>query len=171
MPSQYFITIRLDPHYQRFLRSRYKCKLEIFEFTARNYFNILLRESVITKPPDFIEKEVNDYSFKIALPNFRKKNVKYYKYLTKNEEAKLVREIKQEYQDDIIRRFSELHKCPLMGKNGSIIILNLKQTTLRIIDEFGFDLEYKDSFDRIYKLLLRFLKRERIQMYDPNKIT
>jgi hypothetical protein len=46
MASQYFIAIKLDPHFQRFLRSHFSCESEIFEFPARHRV-ITLREHFV----------------------------------------------------------------------------------------------------------------------------
>jgi len=67
MASQYYIVINLDPHIQQFLRSYFKCETEIFKFPPRHYFNFLLEDFVITKPPLQIEQKTDKQLFKIFL--------------------------------------------------------------------------------------------------------
>jgi len=38
--------------------------------------------------------------------------------------------------------------------------MDRQQCTVVLIDEFGFDSESKDSFDRLYKLFTRYKKKE-----------
>ncbi|MEI6143165.1 MAG: hypothetical protein WCP85_28065 [Mariniphaga sp.] len=87
MPSQYYITINLDPHYQRFLRSQFLCESEVFEFPARHRFNTMLEHFVITKPHGYVVPEEEPSQFKIALPNFENKNPAHFRYLSSVKEA------------------------------------------------------------------------------------
>jgi hypothetical protein len=51
-------------------------------------------------------------------------------------------------------------KRPEKREDGNMITLDRQQCTLVLIDEFGFDANDRDSFDRLYKLFTRYKKKE-----------
>lgn len=165
MASKHFVTIKLDPHYQRFLRTQFGCEEEIFEFPARHKFNSMLEHFVVTRPPGFIEPEKDEYMFKIALPNFEYKNEAHFRYLSKVKEIVFKSKIKQYYDWIIEEKIMDLMKNLGSTPDNDSISLNRNECTLVLIDEFGFDSGDKDSFDRLYKLFTRYKKKERIRRF------
>ena len=160
MASQYYVSITLDPHYQRFLRSQFLCESEVFEFPSRHRFNTMLEHFVITKPHGYVAPEEETSLFKIALPNFEYKNPAHFRYLSSVKEAVFKSKIKEFYDWIIQERISKLMKRPEKREDGNMITLDRQQCTLVLIDEFGFDANDRDSFDRLYKLFTRYKKKE-----------
>jgi hypothetical protein len=161
MASQYYITIYLDPHYQRFLRSQFSCEKEIFEFPARHFFNTMIEHFVTTRPKDYSEPEKSEFLFKIALPNFEYKNEAHFRYLTCVKETILKSKIK-EYYDWIIKdKIEAMLKHPGSLPDKYTVKLNRNECTQILIDEYGFDNAQHDSFDRLYKLFTRYKQKER----------
>lgn len=160
MASQYYVTIRLDRHYQQFLRSHFNCTAEIFEFPCRHQFNTMLEHFVVTRPHGYVEPSPDPCLFKIALPNFEYKNSAHFRYLTCVKEGIFKSKIKEYYDWIIQERISKLMKRTESKEDGSLIVLDRKQCTMILIDEFGFDEGNSDSFDRLYKLYTRFKKNE-----------
>lgn len=160
MASKYFVIIKLDLHYQRFLRSQFKCESEIFEFPLRHQFNTMLEHFVIKKPGNYIEPNDDKEYFKIALPYFEWKNSAFFRYLSKSMEDLFRSKIKDFYDWIIQARISELMRKPFVGDDGVVITLNRKQCTLVLIEEYGFDAENGDSYERLYKLFTRYKKNE-----------
>jgi len=169
MPSNYHVTIKLDPHYQQFLRSYFACESEIFEFPARHYFNTVLEHFVVTKRNNHVETETNECSFKILLPNFERKNPAFFHYLTEVKEGVFRAKIKEYYDWIIQDRISKLMSQKEKMSDGRVIGLDRQQCTLVLIDEFGFNMEDKDSFDRLYKLYSRFRQKERNRRFVVKK--
>ena len=62
------ITICLDRHYQRFLRAKFKCRKETFEFPQRHKFNTILEHFVTEAPDNYEDVDYGERSFKILLP-------------------------------------------------------------------------------------------------------
>ncbi len=160
MASLYYVTIKLDPHYQRFLRSHFTCEKEVFEFPARHRFNAILEHFVVTRPCGYVEPEPGPCLFKIALPNFEYKNEAHFRYLTHVKETILKAKIKEYYDWIIQERISKLMKQPEKREDSVLITLDRQQCTLILIEEYGFDSCDSDSVDRLYKLFTRYKKKE-----------
>ena len=169
MASNYYLTMRLEPHYQRFLRSQFMCESEIFEFPPRHYFNTVLEHFVVTKRNSYKEHPNDEYAFKIMLPNFERKNPAFFHYLTEVKEGIFKAKIKDFYDWIIQDRISKLMSQKEKLEDGRVLTLDRQQCTLVLIDEFGFDAEEKDSFDRLYKLYTRFKQRERNRRFVVKK--
>lgn len=161
MVSKYYVTIKLDPHYQRFLRTQFSCEEEIFEFPARHFFNSMLEHFVVTRPCGYVEPEKDCNLFKIALPNFEYKNPVHFRFMTHVKETVFKSKIKEYYDWIIQDKIEQLIKHPSSATDGVPITLNRNQCTLVLIDEYGFDTGDNDSFDRLYKLFTRYKKKER----------
>jgi hypothetical protein len=164
--------IRLEPHYQLFLRSQFRCEAEVFEFPPRHRFNTILEHLVVTRVDGQIrdnrskESEEDDkYLFKIALPDMRWKNPTHFRYFSKNMEEIFCQKIKEYYDFVIIERISYLMRNPQKDQYGNTEIFDRQQCTTILIKEFKFDAEEGDSFDRLYKLFTRYKRRERDRRY------
>jgi hypothetical protein len=169
MVSKYYVTIRLDPHYQRFLRSQFACEEEIFEFPPRHFFNSILEHFVVTRPSGYTDPEPGPHLFKIALPNFEYKNPVHFRYLSKVKETIFKAKIKEYYDWIIQDRISKLLRIPVCGPDSVPINLDRQQCTMVLIDEFGFDTGDSDSFDRLYKLYTRHKRKEVNRRYCSKK--
>ncbi len=170
MASPYFVSIKLEPHYQRFLRSHFKCESEIFEFPQRHQFNTMLEHFVTTRPYGNIDHEPNEWLFKIAIPYFEYKNAAHFRYLTNAKEAIFKAKIKEFYDWIIQERIRELMRNTSKKEPGATALtLNRQQCTMILIDEYGFDSCNNDSFERLYKLFTRNRKSELDKRYRLDK--
>lgn len=166
MPSPYWVMIRLEPHYQRFLRSQFRCEAEVFEFPPRHVFNTMLEHMVVTRidgqVPDPGDKK--EELFKIAIPEMNWKNPAHFRYLSKTKEIILRKKIKDYYDFVIGERIATLMKIEKM-ENGHVKY-DRQECTQQIIDEYKFDMDGDtDSFDRLYKLFTRYKQKEKNRRY------
>jgi hypothetical protein len=170
MPSQFYVTIKLEPHYQQFLRSYFDCDSEIFEFPLRNYFNGLLEEWLTTKRLGQVYTEENDWTFKILLPYFSHKNPTFFRYFAEPHEVLFKREIKRFYDRAILGKMHELllHRDTTIA--GNIQRLDRIAVTNAVIAFFGFDKMEQDSFERLYKLYYRYHNNERSDLHRQRKL-
>lgn len=83
MASNVYVTFRLDPFYQTFLRAYFDQYELLFEFPKRNEFNILLEFLVMKQPATQKKMEYGDESFNVRLQNMEYKNVVVYNYISK----------------------------------------------------------------------------------------
>ena len=161
MASQYYLKIRLDPHYQRFLRTHFDCETEVFEFPSRHRFNTILEFLVITRPRDYQEPENDNWLFRIALPNFERKNAAHFRYLSKEKEAIFKAKIKAYYDDIILDEIRNLLRRPDKTEDGNKLFFDRQECTQILIEEFKFNKDDYDAFDRLYKLYTRYKRTER----------
>ncbi|HZK94473.1 MAG TPA: hypothetical protein VFC67_09715 [Prolixibacteraceae bacterium] len=169
MASEHYLTIRLDPHYQQFLRKHFNCPEEIFEFPARSYFNNMIEALAVTKKLAFHIPETDPWAFKIYLPNFSYKNAAFFRYLTEVQMGVFKGEIKYYYDRIIQRRITDLMETKEDTTLGGLMKLGRKQCTLLLIDEYGFDEKDRNSFDRIYKSYIRWDNNQRAHIYQLEK--
>ena len=169
MSSEYHLTIRLDPHYQQFLRKHFNCMGEVFEFPARSYFNNMIEALAVTKNMAFIIPENDPWAFKIYIPNFNYKNASFFRYLTEVQMGVFKSEIKYYYDRVIQRRISDLMETREDTVAGGMMKLGRKQCTILLIDEYGFDENDRSSFDRIYKSYIRWDNNQRAHLYQLDK--
>jgi hypothetical protein len=171
MASQYFVTIKLDPHYQQFLRSHFMCDVEIFEFPARNMFNKLIEWAVVPKRKAQIEHGEGVCSFKIALPCFKTKNPAFFRYFTEIGESVFVNEIKDYYNYVIQKKIKELLTITEKQEDGTTRKLDRQACTWLLIQEYGFNKGDKDAFERLYKFYTRYDQNVRFQKFWNKKKT
>lgn len=160
MVSKYYIAIKLDVHYQLFFRHQFQCTKEIFEFPARHKFNTMLEHFLISMPEGYEERDYGEDTFKIAIPQMEYKNANTYRYLSQVKEVVYRQKLKEYYNWIIEERIKQLMKCPEKLEDGSMIKLDRQQCTLILIDEYGFNEDNKDSFDRLYKFITRYKRNE-----------
>lgn len=160
MVSKYYVCIKLDVHYQRFLRHQFNCDKEIFEFPARHKFNTMLEHFLTSIPEGYEEPECEEDLFKIAIPAMEFKNAATYRYLSLTKEVIYRQKLKEYYNWIIEDRIRQLRRTPDRPEDGSMVRLDRQQCTLILIDEYGFDNDNKDSFDRLYKLITRYNRKE-----------
>ena len=159
MASKHHFTIRLDPHYQQFLRAHFKCEEEVFEFPPRHFFNTQIEHFVSTRASNWVDRQEDDWTFKIAVPNMAYKNPSHFKYMTAVKEGIFKAKIKEFYDWIILDHIKELMRgqkvsgCPAEK-------LDRQQCTLVVIEEFGFNTDTGDAFDRLYKLFTRHKRTE-----------
>lgn len=162
MVSSYYVTIRLDRHYQQFLRHQFRCDNAIFEFPAKHKFNVMLEHYVMEAPADYEDPDWGEETFKIALPNFEFKNVSKFRYLSKFREDLFKQKIKG-YHDWLIEEF--IRKAMKDNKRDDMFPKDRQGCTIYLIQEFGLSDENKDSYDRIYRAITRVNQREYTRRY------
>jgi hypothetical protein len=169
MVSKYYVTIKLDVHYQLFLRHQFQCDKDIFEFPPRHKFNTMLEHFLGANATDVSDTDYGDDSFRIAIPQMEYKNAANYRYLSQIKEVIYRQKLKEYYNWIIEDRIRQLMKCPDKMEDGSMIKLDRQQCTLILIDEYGFDNASQDAFDRLYKLITRYNRKEINRRYFQNR--
>jgi hypothetical protein len=169
MASQYFVTIKLDPHYQQFLRSHFACDSAIFEFPAKHYFNGILEELLGLRREGHVEGAEDERTFKILLPNFARKNPAFFRYLSETRESVLKGEIKKYYDRAVTKKLHELLSHKEVSLTNKAQRMDRIKCTMLLIDEYGFNDGDKDSFDRLYKLYTRYTSNERVEEFRLKK--
>lgn len=169
MVSKYYITIKLDLHYQLFLRHQFQCKKDIFEFPPRHKFNVMLEHFLSSMPEGTTAPDYGESGFKIAIPNMEYKNASTYCYLSQVKEVVYRQKLKEYYNWIIEERIRQLMRCTDKTEDGSMIKLDRQQCTMVLIDEYGFDNDKQDAFDRLYKLITRYNRKEINRRYLSKK--
>jgi hypothetical protein len=169
MVSRYYACIKLDVHYQRFLRHQFGCENEVFEFPNRHKFNTMLEHFVTALPEGYEEPDYGAETFKIAIPFMEYKNVASYRHLSCVKETIFKQKIREFYNWVIEDRIKSLMKNTEKTEDGGMIRLDRQECTLLLIDEYDFDRGNCDSFDRLYKFITRYKKNEINRRYFSKK--
>ncbi len=82
MASNVYVTFKLDPFYQTFVRAYYDQFDLLFEFPKKDEFNILLDFLVMKQPGTPKSIDYGEHSFHVRLPNMEYKNVLVYNYIS-----------------------------------------------------------------------------------------
>jgi hypothetical protein len=161
------IVINLDKHYQRFLRKQFNCYNDIFEFPNKHKFNTILEFFVSNAPDDFTDPDWGENSFKILLPSLEYENDNL-RYLSVVKEKAFKSKIREYYEWIIIDRVKKMMALYRKDKDGIAFKFDREQATIELIDEYGFDQGDCDSFDRLYKLVTRYNRKEIARRYYEN---
>lgn len=162
MASPILVTLKLDPFYQRFLRSYYNCEEPVMEFPCREDFNILLAHLVGKTPKiksgeKLEKKDFGEYTFIVALPYIEHKDVFYYNHFS---ERSL-----QIFQTKVYDFFKMIFHGDL---NHSVHNLGIpKNDAIRLFME-KYNLLVDDE-DRIKKGYYRYEKRLLTEFYRWNQ--
>ena len=82
MASNVFVTFKVDPFYQVFLRSYFKQNEILFEFPRGTDFNILLGFLLMKQPGTPKKYDYGDESLQVLLQYMKHKNVLVYNYIS-----------------------------------------------------------------------------------------
>jgi hypothetical protein len=168
MASNYYVCIKLNVHYQQFLRQHFQCEKEVFEFPNKHKFNTLLEHLVSHVPEGWVEPESSRELFKIALPELNYKHPYLYHYLSYVKETILKQKIRQYYDFIIEEKIKQLMKAD-KTEDGGVLRLNRQECTEFLIEEYEFDQSATDAFDRLYKFITRYRKNEINRKYYHKK--
>lgn len=156
MASGYFVTIKLEPFYQQFLRQQFSQHDIVFTFPAKH--DLVKRlEAFLTKAPDnYKPAPRTEATFMISLPYMEHKSVAVYNYISA-EKNRLFNSRVREYfhlvfHDHIIR----------YRKEG----FYRKEIISIFLDDFKIEPKYSD---RIEKEFNRYLKKEKNRRYNKKK--
>jgi len=130
----------------------------------------MLELMVVQKRWGDIVPDTDEWAFKIMLPVFNKKNPAFFRYLSEVKESLFKSNIKKYYDIVITARIAELMAVKVHAPGGQIVKYNRKECTLALIDEYGFNKDNQESFDRLYKLYTRYLQNERWDTYQIKKL-
>lgn len=151
----------MDVHYQRFLRRQFKSYGDLFEFPQRHQFNVMLDLFVAVAPEGYEEPDYGENTFRILLPATEYGDMKR-NWLSETRERIFKQKVRDYYEWIVTEQIGRLMK----GSRGNDpVSLNRKECTLALIDEYGFDDGDSDSYDRLYKLVSRYNKREMERRY------
>lgn len=161
MASPILVTLRIDPFYQRFLRAYFNCIGPVMEFPPKSDFNLLLT-FLANKPTskqiknNLKPRDFGEYSFKVALPYIKHKDVFYYNYFSERS--------MQIFQRRIYLFFQLIFHCE-MDEGIHNLGLSKKNAIQQFIERY--DLLVDDE-DRIVKAYFRYEERLRKGYYRWN---
>lgn len=158
MASDYTTTIRLDPFFQRFLRTQFEQKDDaVFVFPPRHDFNNLLSFLVQPVPSDYKTPDYKDWTFRILLPNMEHKNVQVYNYLSKKA---------QQTFSNKVRRYMNRMFHDELGEAVCRYGLTRIEAIDHLTDTFGF---LPEDQDRLLKEYQRWRKAENMRRFRKKK--
>lgn len=152
MASEYFVTIKLEPFYQHFLRQHFSQHDTLFAFPPKH--DLLKRlQAFLTKTPDnYKPLSQNETTFSISLPFMEHKNVAVYNCITA-EKNNLFASRVREYFHLVFHDYISRYRKEGFYRNEIISIF---------MDDFK--IEPKHS-DRIEKEFNRYLQKERFRRF------
>jgi hypothetical protein len=152
MASDYTTTIKLDPFFQRFLRTQFEQERDdVFVFPARHDFNALLAFLVQPVPSDYKTPDFGKWTFRVALPYMEYKNVNVYNYLSKKAQ--------QTFSNKVRRYMNRLFHDEL-GEAVCRYGLTRTEALDHLVDTFGF---LPEDYDRLLKEYQRWRKAENMR--------
>jgi len=159
MSSGRFITIKLEPYYQEFLRSQFNQNENVFSFPRGHDLLMRLEFFLAIPPPDYIPEPtpLNDPKiFRIAVPFMEHKHVDTYTYLS------------QSSHDAFVSRIKNYYKIVIHDIISKSIRKGFKKT--EIIEKLMEDFQLSDfGNDRIKKSYKRYLDTERTRRFRMKK--
>ena len=122
-----YATIKLSPFYQEFLRGHFNNNNIIFKFPAGHDLRLRFEMLLTTCPDNYKGKNFGKHTFRIEVPNMKHKTYWSYNYITKNNNAILITQIKNYCKMIFREKMNELRKAGFQKKECiSIIIEELK---------------------------------------------
>jgi len=157
MPSEYTVTLSMEPFLQRFLCFQFgRVMGSDFAFPNRHDFNRLLEFMLMPCPNDYKPRNYGENQFRIVIPMMQHKNVATFNYLS---------ETRQGVFCNKVRRYMYM----LFHEQLTEAILQQGYTRIEAIDhlreESGFT---PDDYDRLVKEYQRWTKKEYNRRYNNN---
>jgi hypothetical protein len=147
-----FITVKLDPFYQEFLRGQFNWYDPVFTFPKGH--DLLKRlEYYLTVPPkDFKLDDFGEETFRIEIPRMEHKDPDCYTFLSEQKNKLFANAVRDYYR---VIFHAEIGKAIKDGIPKSDMIFCL-------MDDYNISRDYED---RIIKDFDRYLKSERLRRY------
>lgn len=149
MASEYSVTIRMEPFFQRFLCAQFdQERNDVFVFPARHDFNKLLSFLVQPVPADYKPLDYGEWTFRILLPHMEHKNVAVYNYLSQKGQRTFMNRVRG-YMNMLFH--DEMSKAVFGHGMTRIEVVD------HLADSFGFT---TDDYDRLLKEFHRWRNAE-----------
>lgn len=153
MSSGRYVTIKLDPYYQVFLRAHFNQYEQVFSFPKSHDLLIRLEYYLSPVPKDFIpQPDTNAENFRIAIPYMEHKNPDYYNYLSEKAQSLFVSRIRKYYNIIIHEEISEARRKGF--RKNEIVLKIMEDFTLTNFSE-----------DRMKRDYTRYLTAERFRRF------
>lgn len=153
MSSQIYVTLKLDPFYQAFLRARFQVPPgEPFRFSKGHDLSLFFQAMLRPLPADYREPDFGQNAFVVEIPWMEHKNPLTYRYVSPERNVMFCGRVMRYWKmvaHDII------YQARKMGMEKKEIIFFL-------LEELEIPLQYSDRVERDYS---RYLAEERTRQF------
>jgi len=138
-----YVTIKLDPFLQQFLRGYFECEEVVFSFprqSRKNWLPIAFKAALWFPPENYKPQTFGDYTFRIEIPEMNDKDPASHNYISERANTEFTRSVIMFYSGVIYSFFDEMKSANYGAK--SIVAL--------FVDRYGIDIRYEDRIARDY---------------------
>lgn len=138
-----YVTIRLDPFLQQFLRGYFECDEVVFSFPRQSgkcWLPIALKAALWYPPRDYKPLSFGEETFRIEIPEMKDKDPDYHNYISHRANSEFSRAVRLFYNSVAYSFFDEA-KCARYGPKAIISMF---------IDRFSIDTIFEDRVARDY---------------------
>lgn len=158
MPSEYTVTVNVEPFVRRFLYAHFNEKADRpFAFPSRHKFNRLIEDLLFKPPLDYRKQDYCDNTMEFVIPHLEFKNEAVYNYMPESMQRVFNRRISIYITDIFELKFRNLIRNQGMTKEEAISNLQF---------EFGF---LPEDNDRLIKHYYRWIRSEYNRKYRRKK--
>jgi hypothetical protein len=141
MSSGIYVTIRLEPFLQDFLRAHFNCNNGVFSFPKGEDLCNKMQRLLRTLPETYKSEDYGLYNFEIEIPYMHDKDPFYYRYLSVAAQNAFVERIKDYFEEVFHERIVELRHDGHEKKECIEIFL----------DEHNLSIQYYDRLIKDYQ--------------------
>ena len=152
MASGIITTTKLDPFYQKFLKSHFDCSEIVFTFPKNHDLHLGLNLLLSTNPHDGAYPDYGKHTFRIDLYHIRTRDIRQYNYLSEKASAMFASKVRDFYSMIYHEFYSSLYRS-----------YNHKDIVYLWMECHNFT---ESAYDRIEREARRYRKRN----YDRNYI-
>ena len=138
-----YVTIRLDPFLQQFLRGYFECDEVVFSFPRQSgkcWLPIAFKTALWYPPRNYKPLSFGEETFRIEIPEMKDKDPEYHNYISERANAEFSQAVRLFYNSVSYSFFDEA-KCARYGPKAIISML---------IDRYSIDAIYEDRIARDY---------------------
>jgi hypothetical protein len=138
-----YVTIRLDPFLQQFLRGYYECNEVVFSFprqSSKCWLPLALKTALWFPPLNFKPQTYGEETFRIEIPEMKDKDPDYHNHISDRANMEFCRSVRSFYNSVVYSFFDEAKHA----KYGAKSIVSM------FIDRYQIDAIYEDRVARDY---------------------
>lgn len=138
-----YVTIRLDPFLQQFLRGYFECDEVVFSFPRQSgkcWLPLAFKTALWYAPRDFRPKTYGDETFRIEIPEMKDKDPEYHNYISDRANSEFGKAIRSFYSSVAYSFFDEAK----YARYGPKSIISM------FIDRYSIDPVFEDRVARDY---------------------
>ena len=152
MASNVYVTFKLEPFYQAFLRSYYVQREILFEFPKGSDINLLLGFISMKQPREQIKSlDFGNEAFHVLLPNMEYKNVLVYNYISHTG-----RKVFQQKVEDLFKLVFHSHVDRAIHKDG----IRKRDALMLFLEKYELDDFSSDRVTKSYQRYIDKIERE-----------